>query len=112
MERMARPLLIGLLAWLLVLTTGVFSSGALGTSRGTPPNAPRPGRPYIPGKKGVIHPRNEGKGQLALLLKAPVPGMSLPEPSPPSLLCRSAVLRAEPGQPVEPLYLLLRTLLL
>jgi hypothetical protein len=83
MERIAKPLLTALLAWLLTLSTGAVSGYAQGlTCRWRQGQTGR--RPYIPGKKGAIFPRDDRTANPSHLLKLSVlgtPGAERPQVS-------------------------------
>jgi len=89
MERIAKPLLTVLLAWLVTLFTGVVSAHAAGVPcRNRPGQQQTGGRPYIPGKKGVPRLRDDKVTAPSRLLEVPFPGM-LPSDQPRSYLTLS-----------------------
>jgi hypothetical protein len=72
MERIAKPLLTGVLIWLLALSSGAIPGRLLHPDRHAGPFGHQSGhRPYLPAKKGLIFSRQDEPLKLSRLPKAP-----------------------------------------
>jgi hypothetical protein len=113
MERIAKPLLTGVLVWLVALSTAALPDRPRGCHHhGRPGRHPLGHHPHVPAKRGAIPSRRDEEVKPARLLKVPARERALPAPIPSSSSSHWDVCLAPPGPHRQPLYLLLRTLLL
>jgi hypothetical protein len=112
MQRIGRPLLTGVLVWLLVLSSGASPGRALACAhRSGPGGTPHGHRHHVPARRGAPLPRQDELVQLSHLFKrsaqtTKAPGLIPPCPTPPRAFCL-----VPPGRG-SPLYLILCTFLL
>src|SRR5262245_21897186 len=112
MQRIARPLLMSVLVWLLVLSTGAIPGRPLGSSHRSGPGGPPSGhRPYLPAKRGATPPSQDEPVKVSHLLKLAARTTAVPARIPSCPAPRQDGCLSPPGLPRNPLYLILCTLL-
>jgi hypothetical protein len=112
MERIARPILTGLLVWLLVLSTGALPGRPLDSRHGSRPDGSQSQhRSGIPVKRGMAISRQDDGAKPTCPLKVPALETAIAGPiSPRRTACQDTGL-APPGRGRQPLYITLCTLI-